>query len=133
MIVRTRRPESGRIPLTITLVGDLLSTDLPAGCRGTLLASYDADDGAPDADDGAPVATVLPRRRLPGQRGPDGWTVDPQSRLRYGTHLSSEPPDPRTAQGGQPQGRRGGWHPRSVWPVRAKRAASTVEARRSGS
>lgn len=67
--------------LFFALVGDLLSTSFLWGAA-TLLASYDADD-----DDAAPAAADRPRASgpaagLPRQRGLDGWTVDPQGRLR---------------------------------------------------
>jgi hypothetical protein len=68
-----------------SLVGDLLSSTFLWGAA-TLLASYDADL---DARDAALAATETPRPNRPGaglprQRGLDGWTVDPQGRLRYG-------------------------------------------------
>jgi hypothetical protein len=69
-----------------SLVGDLLSSTFLWGAA-TMLASYDPD---PDAGDAAPANSEMPRPSRPGeslprQRGLDGWTLDPQGRLRYGS------------------------------------------------
>lgn len=70
-----------RDELFFMLVADVLSTGFLRGA-GALLASYDPDD-APLVD--GPAPQHRPSASVPRQRSLDGWTVDPNGRLRYGT------------------------------------------------